>query len=143
VWQQVGMAPNAPVQVAETHGGNLYISGLFWNLGPGLARWDGAAWSAVYGQPAGSLAPLHSHGNQLIGQGAGLFMRLGPAAPTCYANCDCSQATPLLTAQDFACFLQRFAAADPYANCDQSTVHPVLNVGDIACFLRQFAAGCP
>lgn len=30
-----------------------------------------------------------------------------------------------------------------YANCDSSTIVPVLNVNDFACFLNAFAAGCP
>jgi predicted outer membrane repeat protein len=29
-----------------------------------------------------------------------------------------------------------------YANCDNSTIAPVLNVQDFACFLNKFAAGC-
>lgn len=50
---------------------------------------------------------------------------------------------PVLNAADFACFLQRFGAADPRANCDRSTVEPVLNIADFTCFLGRFAAGCP
>jgi hypothetical protein len=60
----------------------------------------------------------------------------------CVANCDCSAIAPALNVQDFACFLNRFAAGDPYANCDGSTVAPVLNVQDFACYLNRFAAGC-
>jgi hypothetical protein len=62
---------------------------------------------------------------------------------TCYANCDGSTTAPILNVQDFACFLNRFASADPYANCDHSTAPPVLNVQDFSCFLNAFAAGCP
>jgi hypothetical protein len=66
---------------------------------------------------------------------------------TCYANCDCSQATtpqdPILTVNDFICFQARFAAGDPRANCDGSTTPPVLNVNDFTCFTNMFAAGCP
>jgi hypothetical protein len=60
----------------------------------------------------------------------------------CYANCDGSTAAPILNVQDFTCFLQKFAAADPYANCDASTAAPTLNVQDFTCFLQKFAAGC-
>jgi hypothetical protein len=67
---------------------------------------------------------------------------LRPIAPTCYANCDGSTATPVLNVGDFTCFLQRFAAGEAYGNCDQSTAPPVLNVGDFTCFLQRFAAGC-
>ena len=35
------------------------------------------------------------------------------------------------------------AAADIAANCDGSTVAPVLNANDFQCFLNKFAAGCP
>jgi hypothetical protein len=66
----------------------------------------------------------------------------GPAAPACFADCDCSPTPPVLNATDFACFLTRFAAGDPYANCDGSTVSPVLTVADLACFMNRFAAGC-
>jgi hypothetical protein len=64
------------------------------------------------------------------------------AYTVCYANCDCSTAPPVLNVQDFACFLNEFAAADPNANCDGSTAPPVLNVQDFSCFLNAFAAGC-
>jgi hypothetical protein len=60
----------------------------------------------------------------------------------CYANCDGSTTAPALNVQDFACFLNRFAAGDSYANCDSSTTPPVLNVQDFGCFLNRFAAGC-
>jgi YVTN family beta-propeller protein len=61
----------------------------------------------------------------------------------CYANCDGSHTPPILNVNDFACFLNKFAAGDPYANCDGSTTPPVLNVLDFSCFLNKFAAGCP
>ena len=65
------------------------------------------------------------------------------AVVSCYANCDSSTGTPALTAIDFACFIDRYAATDPYANCDGSTTAPVLNANDFACFLDRFAVGCP
>jgi hypothetical protein len=64
-------------------------------------------------------------------------------AAGCYANCDGSTTAPILNVQDFACFLNAFAAGESYANCDGSTTSPVLNVQDFACFLNAFAAGCP
>jgi hypothetical protein len=60
----------------------------------------------------------------------------------CYANCDGSSITPILTVNDFVCFQSAFAAGDSYANCDGSTVVPVLTVNDFVCFQSQFAAGC-
>jgi hypothetical protein len=66
-----------------------------------------------------------------------------PAALTfCYANCDCSTATPALTANDFTCFTTRFAANSPLANCDNSTTAPILSANDFVCFLNEFVAGC-
>jgi hypothetical protein len=67
---------------------------------------------------------------------------LGPPPATCYANCDASTAAPVLTANDFQCFLNKFAATDPTANCDGSTAIPVLTANDFQCFLNAFASGC-
>jgi hypothetical protein len=61
---------------------------------------------------------------------------------TCYANCDGSTGAPSLTANDFQCFLNKFAMGDPYANCDGSTGTPALTANDFQCFLNKFAAGC-
>ncbi len=62
--------------------------------------------------------------------------------PVCYANCDASSGTPVLTANDFQCFLDRFAAGESYCNCDGSTGTPSLTSNDFQCFLNKFAAGC-
>ncbi len=61
---------------------------------------------------------------------------------SCYANCDGSTGAPVLTANDFQCFLNRFAAGEAYANCDASTGSPTLTANDFQCFLNKFAAGC-
>jgi len=61
----------------------------------------------------------------------------------CYANCDCSTGTPVLSASDFSCFLSKFRAGDAYANCDGSTGTPALTAADFSCFLSAFRAGCP
>jgi choice-of-anchor B domain-containing protein len=60
----------------------------------------------------------------------------------CYANCDGSSGSPLLTANDFQCFLNKFAAGEPSANCDGSSGSPLLTANDFQCFLNKFAAGC-
>ncbi len=60
----------------------------------------------------------------------------------CYANCDESTATPVLTANDFQCFLNRYAAGTSDANCDGSTSIPLLTANDFQCFLNKYAAGC-
>lgn len=71
---------------------------------------------------------------------------------SCYANCDGSTTPPVLSAQDFLCFIQRFSecsALPPaqqlgcYANCDSSATPPILNITDFMCFVNAFAAGCP
>lgn len=67
---------------------------------------------------------------------------IGPGAG-CYANCDGSTGTPLLTVNDFVCFLNLYAIGDPRANCDGSTTPPILNINDFVCFLSKFAVGCP
>jgi len=64
-----------------------------------------------------------------------------PAA-ACYANCDGSTVSPVLNANDFLCFLERFAEGASYANCDGSTTPPVLNANDFQCFMNSYYAGC-
>ncbi len=59
--------------------------------------------------------------------------------PVCYANCDDSVVPPYLTANDFMCFMNRFAAGESYANCDGVSG---LNANDFQCYLNKFATGC-
>jgi hypothetical protein len=61
----------------------------------------------------------------------------------CYANCDGSTTSPVLTAADFTCFLTAFRNGDSYANCDGSTTSPTLTAADFTCFLAAFRVGCP
>ncbi len=63
-------------------------------------------------------------------------------AGTCYPNCDASTLAPILTANDFACFINKYVASEPYANCDGTTTTPTLTAADFMCFINQFAAGC-
>ncbi len=63
------------------------------------------------------------------------------SSAACYANCDGSTSPPRITANDFQCFLTRFASGDAYANCDQSVAPPVLTANDFQCFLNKFAQG--
>jgi hypothetical protein len=65
-----------------------------------------------------------------------------PFPEPCYPNCDGSTVAPILNANDFQCFLNKYAAGDSYANCDGSTVAPILNANDFQCFLNKYAAGC-
>ncbi len=70
------------------------------------------------------------------------FVDIPMSGSPCYANCDASTVLPVLTANDFQCFLNKFASGDPYANCDGSTVPPVLTANDFQCFLNAYATGC-
>jgi hypothetical protein len=85
-------------------------------------------------------------GNSPFGQGGYIHMDdleyLGTGAP-CYANCDASTGSPVLTANDFQCFLNRFATGESYANCDGSSGVPMLTANDFQCFLNRYATGCP
>ncbi len=60
----------------------------------------------------------------------------------CYPNCDRSTVLPYLTANDFQCFINNFAARTSYGNCDGSTNPPTINANDFQCFLGWYAAGC-
>jgi alpha-amylase len=44
---------------------------------------------------------------------------------------------------DFIGFLNAFADNSPRANCDGSSIAPILTANDFQCFLNQFAQGCP
>ncbi len=68
---------------------------------------------------------------------------IGSVPQACYANCDASTVAPVLSGNDFQCFINAFSAGQSYANCDGSTVAPVLNANDFQCFLNRFSAGCP
>ncbi len=71
------------------------------------------------------------------------FLVVANTLTPCYGNCDSSSGSPVLTANDFQCFLNRFAASDSWANCDGSTGAPTLTSNDFQCFLNAFAQGCP
>ena len=60
----------------------------------------------------------------------------------CYANCDGSTNSPVLTANDFQCFINAFVQQSPYANCDGSTFPPAFTANDFQCFINRFASGC-
>jgi hypothetical protein len=78
-------------------------------------------------------------------------MRIAANPMICYANCDGTLDPPLLTVNDFVCFMNSYVEASgmpsrvqisSYANCDRSVDEPVLNVADFVCFMNSFAAGC-
>lgn len=71
-----------------------------------------------------------------------IYVIAAPNPYPCYANCDASTAPPILNANDFQCYLSRYAAGDLWADCDHSTGHPALTANDFICFLNVFASGC-
>ncbi len=79
---------------------------------------------------------------RLVTLATNIFIAPNITTQPCYANCDGSTGSPLVTANDFQCFLDRFASGDPYANCDGSTGSPTLTSNDFQCFLNRAAAGC-
>ncbi len=115
---------------------------------------NGPVWTYTFAGPLGYLDMFHAIAiapdDSLIAVGVADFGPIGEVgdfltikvAPPCYPNCDSSTSPPLLTANDFQCFLNKFAAADSYANCDHSTNPPTLNANDFQCFLNAFASGC-
>jgi hypothetical protein len=169
-WAGLGSGVNGPVFGLESFdedgggslGAKLVAVGTFTGAGslPGgtvnrVARWNGATWErlgSVTGDGNGFDLPAYAvaafGGSLLVGGefrsvdssvSADHVARLGCL---CYANCDLSTAAPILNANDFQCFLNKFAAADPYSNCDGSTAAPILNANDFQCFLNAYAAGC-
>jgi len=156
VWASTGGVPVAVGPSAGVGGTDFFVvrlrqfaagTGIAIYLNPGLAL-SAAVPNLVLADPL-PYSPARYYwrgdgGQRLdeirIGTGPGDVALLG--ATTCYANCDGSTTVPCLNVNDFACFLNKFAAGDPYANCDGSTTAPVLNVNDFGCYLNKFAAGC-
>ena len=131
--------PDTGVNIAPS--GNL--SGFAWGENVGWVNFDTAA----------ALAPFSQHARVSAGRLRGYawgenigWINLDDAtnyvAAICYANCDGSSVNPVLNANDFQCFLNKFAAGDAYGNCDGSTAAPILNINDFQCFINKFAIGC-
>jgi len=115
-----------------------------------LARWDGVAWQPVDTTiTGGSIFTLQSYNNQLwlggsfTGFNGEFIPNIARLYCDCYANCDGSTVSPVLTPNDFQCFLNQFAAGSAYANCDGSAGVPALTPNDFQCYLNRFASGCP
>jgi trimeric autotransporter adhesin len=139
----------------------LFVLGRFDRAGgPGgipalnIAKWDGQTWHAlgagVGGFPNylaiaddGRGPSLFVDGNFSFcggGQSRNICQWVGCAGNRqCYTDCDNNR---VLNANDFICFLNRFAAKDPYANCDASTISPAVNPADFACYLNRYVVGC-
>jgi hypothetical protein len=102
---------------------------------------------AVYGQITGTVqVPIGDHSvavriTRTVLAGEEVFQYLDNiiVTPTCHANCDGSSGSPTLTANDFQCFINAFAAGQSYANCDGVGG---LTANDFQCFINEYAAGC-
>jgi probable HAF family extracellular repeat protein len=100
---------------------------------------DTSGWLLEYGYG------ISADGTTIVGMGTRFGVQEGFVAVIpriCDANCDGSTAPPALNANDFQCFLNRFAVGDTRANCDGSVTPPILNANDFACFINLFTAGC-
>jgi hypothetical protein len=140
------------VSALAVHNGELYAGGYFATTSGqphAIAKWNGFSWVDLgsAGNPD-SVSVIGSMGGDLyIG---GDFLRaansyspyLSKHACACYVNCDNSTGSPILTGNDFTCFLNNYVLGTSYANCDGSTVQPVLTANDFTCFLTKFANGC-
>jgi hypothetical protein len=138
------------------------VAGGFFTMAGGqtvnhAALWNGAIWmplgTGLWSFAGDSSTLVRSFTRLPTGDlvaGGAFTLAGGVASPflatylclPCYANCDNSNTSPILNANDFQCFLNKFAAQDPYANCDGSTAPPLLTANDFQCFLNRFAAGC-
>jgi hypothetical protein len=85
---------------------------------------------------------LDEHGSSWLLNDLYFRVLAGSSSGSCYPNCDSSTGTPRLTANDFICFMAKFAAGAGYANCDGSTGSPVLTANDFVCFINAYAGGC-
>ena len=120
------------------------LTGLAWGENVGWINFSGGA-AATPAKPA----RIDLASNRLRGYAWGEnigWVNLDDAAKyvklSCYANCDGSTGAPALTANDFQCFINAFAAQAPYANCDRSSAVPMLTANDFQCFFDAYAAGC-
>jgi hypothetical protein len=140
-----GLAPESEHDQMAITGGASLTGTLAIKLLPGFAPAPNQSFTIMT-----STAPI-TGGFASIQQPAGAVqfqVQYSPNAvtlstvPGCYANCDQSAAAPVLNANDFVCFLNRYVAGDDYANCDGSSGTPPLTANDFVCFLSQYAIGC-
>ncbi len=146
------VGPSGSVPVTTTYNATTFTATVTPNSPlPGGATYTltaPATITSVTGGAAldGELGPVNAPfptGNGNAGGNASWTFTVQPQAVPCYANCDGSTDVPVLSANDFACFLTKFRAGDPTANCDGSTDVPALTAADFSCFLAKFRAGCP
>jgi len=135
-------------------GGAIGMTGLVtvWGIAPPiLGLLAGVPVTSLISTPA-SLLGLRADG-QLVGSTnsqpivpAGVYVAIAGgsgqamfAIAACFANCDFSTGTPVLTANDFQCFLDRYVAGSASANCDGTGG---LTANDFQCFINKYVSGC-
>jgi hypothetical protein len=137
--------------------GNVQVGYVRIAAGPNVASlWRGTAaswenleaalpgtWSSSRAEAASVSGAVISVVGNAFNVGTGRREAVLWTRPLCYPNCDGSTGLPTLTANDFQCFINKFAANDGYANCDGSTTAPTLTPNDFICFISAYAAGCP
>ena len=128
-------------------GYNLDFSVTMWSAPPSTGPTVGASDPALYWRDANGDGVIGSDEARTFGTAADANFVLSLTGNVgggggCYANCDGSTGTPVLTANDFQCFANAFAAGSSTANCDGSTGTPSLTANDFQCFANAFAAGC-
>ncbi len=154
-WINLGAAPVDAVHYANISSDDFGVNVATDGLLSGMAWSENAGWvNFAGGELASPANPARLDPQQqrvfgfVWGENIG-WVNLDLAIPgqfvkrTCYANCDQSTTAPVLTANDFLCFLNAFASGSPAANCDRSLVAPVLSANDFMCFLNSYAKGCP
>lgn len=158
-WQPMGTGLDQSARAFIQFQGDLIVGGFFQNAGgqsaSRVARWNGTQWSPLGSGVAGIAFGTANVTSLALFQGhlcvGGFFDTAGGtpsvnfarwSCASCYANCDGSPAQPVLTANDFQCFINAYAAGSSYANCDGSTAAPVLTANDFQCFINAYAGGC-
>ncbi len=154
-WVNLGHTPADGIQHANTTGGDYgvnidmqgLLSGFAWSENAGWVNFSGGGLASPPNPARLDLASQRLRG-YVWGENIGWVNLNLPFSGqyvqrVCYANCDQSTTAPVLSANDFQCFLNAFASGDAAANCDRSTVAPVLTANDFQCFLNAFSARCP
>jgi len=131
-----GTHPIAPAPT--TTSGTSVVSGINVTYAFTLATSIDAQGIASFSVTNVTLSPSILIGYLQFTQGTSVITRVNH----CPANCDGSTASPVLTGNDFACFINKFSAGNPEANCDCSTGSPSLTANDFLCFITRYAAGC-
>jgi len=159
-WLPLGEGVNQNVRALTIYDNKLIAGGFFTAAGGQsanrIASWNGSTWAplasgiinASFG--GGYVSTLTVFQNRLTvggffdtagNQPSFNFARWSCSEPAaCYANCDNSTGSPVLTPNDFQCFLNAYVANNSYANCDGVGG---LTGNDFQCFLNAYTTGCP